>query len=250
MTTNAIDLWRYLIAETELDSETVAQAKRDLAAYDRARDLDTDRQAALQNAANAYQAAHREAPDVIAKELRSGKKSSITSQAAEIQALDVARAHAELEKHLTHRTLAKTETTLETLFTRHRDELIRMIAHRRALDLGAFGYTDAITREIATIWKRIQPILHDSLDEALGLPPDFHRLPLVIDWNWPRDTRASIAWIWKQIADDRWEWAPPRSNSSARPDRLRITAYFTTAPEVPQSPRLQTTPRLRFGAST
>jgi len=59
MTTNAIELWRYLIAETELDSETVAQAKRDLAAYDRARDLDADRQAALQNAANAYQAAHR-----------------------------------------------------------------------------------------------------------------------------------------------------------------------------------------------
>ena len=250
MTTNTIDLWRYLVTETDLDSETIAEAKRELAAYDRARDLDADRQAALQNAANAYQAAHRESPNVIAKELRSGKKSSITSQATEIQALDVARAHAELEKHLAHRTLAKTETTLETLFTRHRDELIQMIADRRALDLGSFGYSDAITREIAATWRRIQPLLHQPLDQALGLPDDLVRLPVVIEPNWPRETRASIAWIWQQIAESRWEWAAPRSNTAARPDRLRITAYFTTAPNVPPSPRLQTNPRLRFGSST
>jgi hypothetical protein len=63
-----------------------------------------------------------------------------------------------------------------------------------------------------------------------------HRLPIVYAIEWPEIERASLAWIWGQVADGHYEFAkhPKRGRS------LRLTAWVESLPVVPPTPRTRT----------
>lgn len=242
------DLWRSLIGEGDLPEAVAKDVKHELKALDRAHEHHLETTARAHTTATEHSKARQQAPATLVAELHTTSKPTTTRLAGDLVMLEQAKNEAEIASRIARNALEKCRGFVDgPLFTRHRDELIAYVAQRRAHDLGAFGYTDQITKPLEALWNRIRPNLYPLDLEEMSLPATFTRLPLVIEPRWDRAARGSIAWIWQEIAEGNWRWSPPRGNTEAPPTFLRITSTFDRAPSVPESPKDKPTRSWRFG---
>lgn len=245
---NTYDLWRSLIAEKHLPEDVAKDVKHELKAIDRAHEHHLETVAHSHSIAHEHSTARQQAPTIIATELHTTSKPTTTKLAGDLVMLEQQKAEAEVAARLARIALEKCRSTVDgTLFARHRDSLIAYVAQRRAEDLGAFGYSERLTRDLDALWIKIRPNLYPLDVEEMSLPFDFSRLPLIMEPRWDRKARGSLAWIWQQIAEGSWRWSPPRGNADAPPTLLRITTVFDKAPTVPPSPKEKSDRLWRIG---
>ena len=245
---NTYDLWRSLIAEKHLPEDVAKDVKHELKAIDRAQEHYLETVARSHTIALEHSTTRQQAPTIIATELHTTSKPTTTKLAGDLVMLEQAKTEAEVAARLAKTALEKCRSIVDgTLFTRHRDSLITYVAQRRAEDLGAFGYSERLTRDLDALWLKIRPNLYPLDVEEMSLPIDFSRLPLIMEPRWDRKARGSLAWIWQQIAEGSWRWSPPRGNTEAPPTLLRITTLFDKAPTVPPSPKEKSDRLWRIG---
>ena len=132
-------------------------------------------------------------------------------------------------------------------------ELLPIIAAERCIDVAACN-DDAMSRETLTVWRKMSFDWHPRWqigEDELLLP---HRLVghgncashdrLPITWSqWDNERmRASIAWVWQQLAAGHFKIADvPALKGSPMPDRprkcIKLTADFDgQLPKVPKVP--------------
>lgn len=117
----------------------------------------------------------------------------------------------------------------------YRADLIQWIARHRAVDLAACGdvlppMVRAIHKNLALHWSS----RHDTTLELSDLYHNgkLHRLP--IEWSIavPSMVRASIAWLWQQVALGHFVIVHDGPDA----DRIRVTTTVEQLPDVPPTP--------------
>lgn len=244
---DSTQLWRELLTEPDLPEHIADEAKRRLRAFDRAEEHHREMVARHNSITIEANKARTEAPAQVASDHLSSSKPSTLRLAGDLTILETAAHEAHQASMIAKNALSRCSGSLSQLFTSSRDDLLAFVARRRAVDLGAFGYTEQITKSIERLWEKIRPTFYGNWPEETTLRPDFQRIPIVIDPSWSVEVRGGFAWIWQEIAEGHWEWSPAKGRPDQHPDRLRITSAFLRAPKVPKSPQHQTNPRLRFG---
>lgn len=243
----ALDLWRNLIATGELPDEVATEAKAALKTYDRSDDLLIAKTKQLRELSNELVNVRRAVPDVIHDAIAAGKKPAIEATSEQITLLESAVADAEQQQRIAERATTKAGSALESgIVRRHRDQLIVWVASRRMTSPHACGLTDVITKDLETVWAKLDVNLYPVRDEALALPEHWSRLPIVIDPQWPRDIRSSVTWCWKQIAESRWEWEAHPNNRQGVKHLMRFTTLPTIIEQAPDIPAKRQR-RLTFG---
>lgn len=133
-------------------------------------------------------------------------------------------------------------------------ELLPMIAAERCINLTACN-DDAVSRELRCLWRSMDFRWHprwQANDDELTLPQRLVSHPnavphgnLPLTWS-PYDCermRASLAWVWQQLAARRFAIVPqPTGNLSAKPEQpqmcIKLTAFFDgELPKVPKTPK-------------
>ena len=137
----------------------------------------------------------------------------------------------------------------------HHDELLQLVARERCADVTACG-DDAVQPVVRWVWDRLHFRWHPRFDETLVLPQQFYAQPftasrhhLPITWREldSADYRASVAWVWQQIAAGNFERVPmpltlDQRKQGMQPGALgncvRITSDVDVLPHVPAAKRL------------
>jgi len=135
-------------------------------------------------------------------------------------------------------------------------ELLPVIAAERCIDPTACN-DDAVSPELLCLWRSLSFAWHprwQAGDDELTLP---HRLVscasgaphsyLPLTWSQfdHERMRASLAWVWQQIAARRFTIVPmPTGTHSAKPEQqrmgIKLTAFFDgDLPKVPKTPKPQ-----------
>ena len=117
----------------------------------------------------------------------------------------------------------------------YRADLIQWVARHRAVDLAACG--DVLPPTVRAIHKNLAPMWHPRHDTILELSDLYHngklaRLP--IEWSVavPSMVRASIAWMWQQVALGHFVIATDDTYAG----RIRVTSTVEQLPDVPPTP--------------
>jgi hypothetical protein len=132
----------------------------------------------------------------------------------------------------------------------YHDEILQLVAAARCVDVTACG-DDAVQPTVRWVWNRLQFRWHPRFDDTLTLPQQFHAQPftasrhhLPITWHEldSADYRASVAWVWQQIAAGNFERVPmpltlDQRKQGMQPGALgncvRITSDVDVLPRVP-----------------
>jgi hypothetical protein len=128
---------------------------------------------------------------------------------------------------------------LGRVYADHDHDLARLVAQYRAA-AGTKCGDDAIPAWVRDHYRahpwRWWPAWDPALDVDRWRYNDtqvVHRLPIVYAIEWPDIVRASLVWIWGEVANGRYEFAkhPKRGRC------LRLTAWVECLPVVPPTPR-------------
>jgi hypothetical protein len=109
-------------------------------------------------------------------------------------------------------------------------EFIRWVAVQRCKDLTACGAVLPI--EVETMWQVLGIRIYKWV-EGLQMPADKMNLPLLCWINDPENYRASVAWVWQQLAEKQFRFVPI-SNTDPRPS-VKLLGDIDTLPKVPKT---------------
>jgi hypothetical protein len=145
--------------------------------------------------------------------------------AAQIKTLTLTQSNQTLKSHATG------------FYTTALDELLRWVAVQRAKDL--LGYGDVLPAAVLHVYNSLQfrwfPSWSDGLDLA---PQEFNRLPLVWLAHWSDKHRASLAWVFNELATGNYKWVqvPKRKDPVMC---VQLTNAIVTLPPVPRATAMQ-----------
>jgi hypothetical protein len=250
-TQTTIDAWivalRYLIDEHALSEPLRTTAKTTLATYERSLKLhNLETQNAHELLTNFRQREKELRPQLIA-ELYAGRKSTLGTTTAEVQHLESAWESAQLRTRIT--TGAHNQITHQLCggaVMPYAGELFQWIATRRNSAPQACGEIDALPAPVQLIYKTISPRWRTDWEPALTLD-GIRQLPLIFDAHWVPELRASLAWVWEQVANGHTQQVPHPHDKRPNPpcQLLAPTRRVTTLPTVPPIPATPRTNRTR-----
>jgi len=227
----------YLSTASDLPSVLRKEIKHSLDVYDVSVKLLHESHQTLADVTTKRNTAQITAHKVVAKCLHENQKPTTEKLVAEIVELNARVAAAQL--HVL--TFTQANQTLKShatgFYKTALDELLRWVAVQRAKDL--LGYGDVLPAAVLHVYNSLQfrwyPTWADDLDIA---PQELNRLPLVWFAHWSDKHRASLAWVFNEIATGNYKWVqvPKRKDPVLC---LQLTNEIVTLPPVPRATAVQ-----------
>ena len=170
----------------------------------------------------------RDAPKQIAK-LALTNKTDAREFANKLTELEAEKEFAQLALSLTQPALLTPRADYHFLLSKYKDDLIQWVALQRCKDVIAVGLVMPI--EVLTMWHSLAVRFH-KLQEGLDI--NTHTAYFSIHWGIENSEsfRASMAWVWAQLASKQFKWKPRAKNSTEY--WLVITSELDELPPVPK----------------
>lgn len=170
----------------------------------------------------------RDAPKQIAK-LALTNKTDAREFANKLTELETEKEFAQMALSLTQPALITPRTEYLFLLSKYKDDLIQWVALQRCKDVLAVG--EVMPIEVLTMWHSLAVRFHKLPD---GLNIDTNTAFMPISWAIENSDsyRASMAWLWAQLASKQFKWKPRRKNSNEY--WLVITNEVDELPPVPK----------------
>lgn len=176
------------------------------------------------------------------------RKPTAADLAKRLCGLRDARQDLELQLQIVREAMRVTRARLQSLARQHSEHLLRWVAQQReTVGLAVCG--DVMPAPVQDMWRLVDldldPRWHDQLQLPGGtLRPitNTRQLPLTWRASQPAPQRASLAWVWQELAAGNVRWVtvsamhyPGVSVSSAARRCLQLTGEPLELPAVPPS---------------
>jgi len=170
----------------------------------------------------------RDAPKQIAK-LALTNKTDAREFANKLTDLEAEKEFAQLALSLTQPALVTPRTEYQFLLSKYKDDLIQWVALQRCKDVLAVG--EVMPIEVLTMWHSLGVRFH-KLQDGLNIDTQTPVLPITWAIENTDSYRASMAWLWAQLASKQFKWKPRAKNSTEY--WVVITADLDELPLVPK----------------
>ena len=177
-----------------------------------------------------WRATEKMAPLTLAISHLKHKPTDTPKQVAIIKSLCSSKDDLQNSLHLNKTALAIVGRDATKFVEDNVSEFIGWVAVQRCKDLTACG--EAIPIEVETMWAKLDIRIYKWL-EGLTMPADKMHLPLLYTINEPENYRASVAWVWQQLAEKQFKFVPI-SKTDPRPS-VRLLGDIDTLPAVPKT---------------
>lgn len=249
ITDNKINQWttalQFLIDDHTTSDALRTAAKNQLATYEKSRKLFDKDRLETATALHELRAHENELRPRLVEQLSNGKRLTLDADVAQIEQLRTAfttlqtRSAAITQAHSYVSTLH-----CGSVIRPFADELLHWVAKRRDSDPVTCGEIDALPAPVQLIYETIQPVWRNDWEPALTLGTA-SRIPLIYNAYWDADYRASVAWVWSQVAQGHICKVPPLNNKTpnAKADLLAPTRRVGQLLPVPPVPKTPPTPK-------
>lgn len=185
----------------------------------------------------------------VVDQLRTGAPTDLATDAQKVEQLQRQLATAQQRAFIAdsaHRSIAN-QIDRGTIIDKHQATLLQWIAQRRNAHPFDCGLTTTMPRLLTRIYERVSPNWYAHWQQPLDLE-QMVCLPLIYNPEWTSQRRASLAWVWEQLALGLVQWTPQVPNpmdaprgKPARDTGLRFHVLMpvnkpTTLPKVPAVP--------------
>lgn len=170
----------------------------------------------------------RDAPKQIAK-LALTNKTDAREFANKLTDLEAEKEFAQLALSLTQPALLTPRAEYHFLLSKYKDDLIQWVALQRCKDVLAVG--EVMPTEVLTMWHSLAVRFH-KLQDGLNINTETAYFPITWFIDNSDSCRASMAWVWAQLASKQFKWKPRAKNSTEY--WLQITAELDELPAVPK----------------
>lgn len=229
------DALRYLIDAKDAPQDAQTDAQRALDAYDLACRIESDERHNAMTTLQALHAMERELPTTALNKVLTGKRPNLDTLLRDIEQTrtvsDLSRQRAEVAQRVEQRCRSR---VCGGVLDPHRHDLVQWIAKRRHAAGHQCGAVDTLPTQVQVIYAHVRPTWSPVWDEALTLGTLTH-LPLLYDPTWTTDARASLAWVWEQVAEGEVETvARPGSHDPETAPQVTLPKRRVFAlPEIP-----------------
>ena len=170
----------------------------------------------------------RDAPKQIAK-LALTNKTDAREFANKLADLETEKQFLQLGLELTQPALVTTRVEYQFLLSKYRDDLIQWVALQRCKDVLAVG--EVMPIEVVTMWHSLGVRFHKMQDD-LNINTQIAYFPIIWAIENTDSYRASMAWVWAQLASKQFKWKPRAKNLNEY--WLVLTADLDELPPVPK----------------
>ena len=170
----------------------------------------------------------RDAPKQIAK-LALTNKTDAREFANKLTELETEKDFAQMGLELTQPALLTPRAEYLFLLSKYKDDLIQWVALQRCKDVIAVGLVMPI--EVLTMWHSLAVRFH-KMQDGLNIDTQTAHFPIVWGIDNSDNYRASMAWVWAQLAIKQFKLKPRAKNSTVF--WLQITAELDELPAVPK----------------
>jgi hypothetical protein len=243
--TDWIETLRFLIDDNSSPGDLQVIAKITLAAFDKSLKLSDQEHQTANATLQALRALEKEITPQLVDHLHNGKRSTFDANVTQIEQLQTAWTTSQLRTKTTTRAHdLLTHKLCGGILTPHADELLLWIAKRRDSKPVLCGDVDTLPAPVQRIYKHIAPTWRSDWEPALALTTN-HRLPLIYDAQWNAEYRASVAWVWTQVANGDVQKVPHQHDHRPNPPCV-VLAPTRRVISLPTVPPVPTAPRSRF----
>jgi len=204
-----------------------------LTSHDTLQSIISSNELALAEAVEAWRTAEREAPTTVVTAHKKHKPIDTAKIVANIENLCTIKDQLQSVLQINKSALATLTMAVSKMVKQYETEFVRWVAVQRCNDLTACG--EVLPIEVETIWAKLDIRIHKWID-GLTMPAEQMKLPLIYWSNEPENYRASVAWIWQDLAQNRFRFVPI-SKTDTRPS-LKLLGDIDTLPVVPKSKAL------------
>ena len=223
------------------DDKTTSDAlqsaiKTTLTAYERSEKMHKEQQQKNSVLLSELRAAEKELCPQLVREYENSKRVNLDANVAQIELLRAAWQTSQIA--FTATTQAHNQVTNKLcgyVLKPFADELLQWVAQRRVTEPVTCGDIDALPAPVQLIHAMIQPTWRNDWESALTLETST-RLPLIYNAQWTVEYRASLAWVWQQVALGNIHKVPPITKHNAPAVLLSPTHRVMTLPTVPPVP--------------
>jgi len=170
----------------------------------------------------------RDAPIQIAK-LALTNRMDARAFANKLIDLENEKEYLQLGLELTQSAFTSPRADYRFLLSKYKDDLIQWVALQRCKDVLAVG--EVMPIEVLTMWHALGVRFH-KLQDGLNINTQTPVMPLAWSIEDSDSYRASMAWLWAQLASKQFKWKPRAKNSNEH--WLVITAELDELPAVPK----------------
>jgi len=170
----------------------------------------------------------RDAPIQIAK-LALTNKTDAREFANKLDELETEKQFLQMGLELTQPALNSPRAEYQFLLSKYKDDLIQWVALQRCKDVLAVGLVMPI--EVLTMWHSLAVRFH-KMQDGLNINTETAYFPITWFIDNSDSYRASMAWVWAQLASKQFKWKPRAKNSTEY--WLQITAELNELPAVPK----------------
>lgn len=225
------------------DDKTTSDAlqsviKTTLTAYERSEKMHKEQQQKNSVLLLELRAAEKELCPQLVREYENSKRVNLDANVAQIELLLAAWQTSQIA--FTATTQAHNQVTNKLCgyaIKPFADELLLWVAQRRNSEPVTCGEIDALPAPVQLIYKAIEPLWRTDWESALSLGTT-PRLPLIYHAQWTSEYRASLAWVWSQIAQGNIHKVPAANakGNDAPAQYLAPTHRVMNLPTVPPVP--------------
>ena len=170
----------------------------------------------------------RDAPKQIAK-LALTNKTDAREFANKLSELETEKEFAQMGLSLTQPALNSPKAEYQFLLSKYKDDLIQWVALQRCKDVLAVG--EVMPIEVLTMWHSLNVRFH-KMQDGLNIDTQTAYFPIIWAIENSDSYRASMAWLWAQLASKQFKWKPRAKNSTEY--WLVITSELDELPPVPK----------------
>lgn len=231
----------YLVDQKDAPPAAQHAAKDAFETFHYACSLHQDEMHAAHTATQTLHDLQRDLPRNALNAARAGKRLNLDAQLRDIEKARAAAATAQARVEVTLHVFRKSESEITGgCLVDHRDDLLQWIANRRNAAPHQCGPVETLPPQVQTIYSLVRPTWSDRWDEALSLNAAT-RLPLIYSPQWDTDVRASLAWVWEQLALGHVAKIPhPHSRNPDKAQSVLIpTQRVVRLPQVPPATPLR-----------
>ncbi len=170
----------------------------------------------------------RDAPKQIAK-LALTNKTDAREFANKLAELEEEKQFLQMGLELTQPALITPRAEYLFLLSKYKDDLIQWVALQRCKDVLAVG--EVMPIEVLTMWHSLNVRFH-KMQDGLNINSNTAFMPITWAIENTDSYRASMAWLWAQLASKQFKWKPRAKNSNEY--WLVITSELNELPPVPK----------------